>query len=275
MGQNLDIESNMDIDESKLNENWKEIRIQLVSNYRHCHIPLFANSGDARKNPEFIGSGFIASCDGKILAVTCGHVVDLLVGRALTTIDINTGNEMNLGGEILRHETLDIAIVNISGYSAVKIPEIGHLASNIADVDWMYVEGFPKKHNDSFLRDDSEWTPVGLRSRHLHRESNRASSFNLPFLPADLVGKGILEFDLTNFSEDDLVSVPKLFRPKMMSGSPVYVVDGPNTIYESPSEVVPKLVGVFIEHYEISGVALFVELSPTIENMMLKLTTDA
>ena len=53
----------MQIDEERLNNNWKGVRSRLVDVHRASHLPLFANFGNERQNPEFIGSSVTAAID--------------------------------------------------------------------------------------------------------------------------------------------------------------------------------------------------------------------
>jgi len=258
----------MNIDYQLLNRNWIKVRNNLVGNHRSCHLPLFANSVDGRENSEFIGSGFLASYDGRILGITCAHVVALLAGRELTTICSVNGNEIKLAGSIACHEIYDLAVVDLNGLDVSNIPIINAEGVKLNDCDWMYIEGFPKRHNADFLTDRSVWTPVGLRLRYLDRLSSRVAGFELPFNPSDSLANSMLEFELSNFTDDDLTNVEKMFRPRLMSGSPVYVIGSVGAILREPKAVSPKIVGVFTEHHEKPGIALFVDIFATIDSVI-------
>jgi len=128
------------------------------------------------------------------------------------------------------------------------------------DGDWMYLEGYPKKHNDVYLIDGSEWTPVGLRLRLINPKGDGAGDFDFP--PTDMKNENqFLEFDLSNFTDDELNDVPRLFRPRMMSGSPLYWIGRPNEVYENPNTIVAELVGIFEEHWDKHGIGKLVLIS--------------
>ena len=244
----------MQIDEKKLNSNWLNVRDRLVETHRASHLPLFANYKDDRKNPEFIGSCVTAIFDQEPLLFTNRHVFELLKGRQLTTLHPDSGDEIVVSDDLFIHEELDFAYakINESVFSCTPVS-----TRTPVDIDWMYLEGYPKKHNDVYLRDGSEWTPVGLRLRLIDPKGDRAGNFDFP--PTDMKNENqFLEFDLSNFTDDGLNDVPELFRPRMMSGSPLYRIGSPKPVYENPSSIVPELVGIFEEHWDKQGVGKMV-----------------
>jgi len=241
----------------QLNENWIGVRDRLVAAYRPAHLPLFANYGNRRNNPEFIGSCVFAVHDELRVLLTCGHVTQLLKGRQLTTLDPRSGKEIKIVGEIETHCELDLSVIRLSPEHAEAF-SFSPIATDVpTDADWVYIEGYPKKHNDEYLNDRSEWTPVGLRLRVVDQTGDRAADYSFP--PTDMSSANkFVEFSLTNFTDDNLNDRKELFRPRMMSGSPIYLIGKPKAVYECPNTVEPKLVGIFEEHWKDDGMGKIV-----------------
>ena len=197
---------------------------------------------------------FLHNLDQEQYLITNRHVFNLLKGRQLTTLHPVSGDEVVVSEDLFAHEKLDFAYAKIpkNVFSCVPVSDRVPI-----DLDWMYLEGYPKKHNDVFLKDGSEWTPVGLRLRLIDQASSRADDVEFP--PTDMLNENkFLDFALTNFTDDDLNDVAELFRPRMMSGSPLYRIGNPKLVYRNPELIVPELVGIFEEHWEKHGVGKIV-----------------